>query len=187
MDYLAEVKAVCDSLAAVEPSISNREQVQHILCTLGSKYVMFCTALQVPPFLPSFEDLKAKLLQHETQHVKTVVGSTHTILYSGQPVGTQREIPAHMSFSGATRGRMDVMHRLDRPSKLQISLDTTTELVIFFFLKLQKHMYSKLIFFFRCCYKQHLLCFFFTFSGDKALPDESTLHKYPIISQLYAI
>ncbi|CAN6466198.1 unnamed protein product [Victoria cruziana] len=94
MDYLAEVKTVCDSLAVVESPISDREQVQHILCTLGPEYDVLCTALQVQPYLPSLQDLKAKLLQYETQHVKAIGDATQNVLFSNHStVGNQMTLP----------------------------------------------------------------------------------------------
>lgn len=65
MDYLPEVKTVCDFLAVVESSVSNREQMQHILCILEPEYSMFCTVLQMLPTLPTLHELKAKLFHHD--------------------------------------------------------------------------------------------------------------------------
>lgn len=49
MDYLVKIKIICDSLTAVESSVSDCEQVHHILYVQGPEYGMFCIVLQVLP------------------------------------------------------------------------------------------------------------------------------------------
>ncbi|KAF3795160.1 hypothetical protein EJ110_NYTH05788 [Nymphaea thermarum] len=61
-EYLAQMKGITDQLVVIGNTFSDRDKVQQILSGLGREYDMFCTALEV---IPSFEELKAKLLQHE--------------------------------------------------------------------------------------------------------------------------
>ncbi|CAN6470633.1 unnamed protein product [Victoria cruziana] len=110
MDYLAELKTVCDSLAAVETPIPDKEQVQHILCTLGSEYGMFCTALQVLPVLPSLSKLKAKLLQYEVQFTDNMTEATLQILYSDQHSSIKDHGPHGISHSSG-RGQADIFRK----------------------------------------------------------------------------
>ncbi|CAN6471263.1 unnamed protein product [Victoria cruziana] len=106
MDYLAEIKIVCDPLAAVESPVSDREQVHHILCTPGPKYNIFCIVLQVLPVLSTLHELKTKLLQHEVQNFDVIVDNTHAVLYSQAPGGVQREMP-NMNAMNLGRGRAE--------------------------------------------------------------------------------
>lgn len=69
VDYLAEVKDICDSLAAIGSPISDKEWVHYILCRLGPAYNIFYTVIHMQSVLPNFQQLKAKLLQHETNHL----------------------------------------------------------------------------------------------------------------------
>lgn len=77
MEYLVEIKTICDSLIAVDSPDTDREQVQHILCTLGLEYNIFCAALQVLSTLPTFYELKAKLLKYETQNIDVISDTIH--------------------------------------------------------------------------------------------------------------
>lgn len=45
IDYLAEMKTIYDYLTVVESPVSNKEQVQHNLCSLSAEYNMFYTGL----------------------------------------------------------------------------------------------------------------------------------------------
>ncbi|KAF3773167.1 hypothetical protein EJ110_NYTH55801 [Nymphaea thermarum] len=70
LEYLNEIKSVSDQLAAIGHPVSDKDKVQQALSGLGTEFDIFCTALEVLPILPSFEDLKAKLFQHEASHVQ---------------------------------------------------------------------------------------------------------------------
>uniref|UniRef100_A0A5K1AL16 Retrotransposon gag domain-containing protein n=1 Tax=Nymphaea colorata TaxID=210225 RepID=A0A5K1AL16_9MAGN len=70
LEYLNEIKSVSDQLAAIGHPISDKDKVQQALSGLGIDFDIFCTALEVLPVLPSFEDLKAKLFQHEASRVQ---------------------------------------------------------------------------------------------------------------------
>ncbi|KAF3772495.1 hypothetical protein EJ110_NYTH57763 [Nymphaea thermarum] len=70
LEYLNEIKSVSDQLAAIGHPVSDKDKVQQALSGLGTYFDIFCTALEVLPVLPSFEDLKAKLFQHEASRVQ---------------------------------------------------------------------------------------------------------------------
>ncbi|KAF3778366.1 Retrovirus-related Pol polyprotein from transposon TNT 1-94 [Nymphaea thermarum] len=70
LEYLNEIKSVSDQLAVIGHPVSDKDKVQQALSGLGTEFDIFCTALEVLPVLPSFEDLKAKLFQHKASHVQ---------------------------------------------------------------------------------------------------------------------
>ncbi|KAF3791149.1 hypothetical protein EJ110_NYTH14438 [Nymphaea thermarum] len=70
LEYLNEIKSVSDQLAAIGHPVSDKDKVRQALSGLGTEFDIFCTALEVLPILPSFEDLKAKLFQHEASRVQ---------------------------------------------------------------------------------------------------------------------
>ncbi|KAF3795138.1 hypothetical protein EJ110_NYTH05719 [Nymphaea thermarum] len=70
LEYLNEIINVSDQLAVIGHPVSDKDKVQPALSGLGTDFDIFCTALEVLPDLPSFEDLKAKLFQHEASRVQ---------------------------------------------------------------------------------------------------------------------
>ncbi|KAF3774018.1 Phosphoglycerate kinase [Nymphaea thermarum] len=86
LEYLNEIKSVSDQLAAIGHPVSDKDKVQQALSGLGPEFDIFCTALEVLPVLPSFEDLKAKLFQHETSRVQRqnlIPSNNHNVLITG--------------------------------------------------------------------------------------------------------
>ncbi|KAF3782844.1 Retrovirus-related Pol polyprotein from transposon TNT 1-94 [Nymphaea thermarum] len=86
LEYLNEIKSVSDQLAAIGHPVSDKDKVQQALSGLGTKFDIFCTALEVLPVLPSFEDLKAKLFQHEASRVQRqnlIPSNIHNVLITG--------------------------------------------------------------------------------------------------------
>ncbi|KAF3777916.1 Retrovirus-related Pol polyprotein from transposon TNT 1-94 [Nymphaea thermarum] len=86
LQYLNEIKNVSDQLAAIGHPVSDKDKVQQALSGLGTKFDIFYTALEVLPILPSFEDLKAKLFQHEVSRVQrqnSVSSNSHNVLITG--------------------------------------------------------------------------------------------------------
>ncbi|KAF3774029.1 Retrovirus-related Pol polyprotein from transposon TNT 1-94 [Nymphaea thermarum] len=86
LEYLNEIKNVSDQLAAIGHRVSDKDKVQQTLSGLGTEFDIFCTALEVLPVLPSFEDLKAKLFQHEASRVQRqnlVSSNSHNVLITG--------------------------------------------------------------------------------------------------------
>ncbi|KAF3786733.1 Retrovirus-related Pol polyprotein from transposon TNT 1-94 [Nymphaea thermarum] len=86
LEYLNEIKSVSDQLAAIGHPVSDKDKVQQALSGLGTKFDIFCTALEVLPVLPSFEDLKAKLFQHEASRVQRqnlIPSNSHNVLITG--------------------------------------------------------------------------------------------------------
>ncbi|KAF3781464.1 Retrovirus-related Pol polyprotein from transposon TNT 1-94 [Nymphaea thermarum] len=69
LEYLNEIKSVSDQLAAIGHPVSDKDKEQQALSGLETEFDIFCTALEVLPILPSFEDLKAKLFQHEASRL----------------------------------------------------------------------------------------------------------------------
>ncbi|KAF3774724.1 hypothetical protein EJ110_NYTH52484 [Nymphaea thermarum] len=73
-------------LAAIGHPVSDKDKVQQALSGLGTNFDIFCTALEVLPVLPSFEDLKAKLFQHEASRVQRhnlIPSNSHNVLIIG--------------------------------------------------------------------------------------------------------
>ncbi|KAF3778080.1 Caltractin [Nymphaea thermarum] len=67
----ASIKEELDTVGKfIGLSIIDKDKVQQALSGLGTEFDIFCTALEVLPILPSFEDLKAKLFQHEASRVQ---------------------------------------------------------------------------------------------------------------------
>ncbi|KAF3785301.1 Retrovirus-related Pol polyprotein from transposon TNT 1-94 [Nymphaea thermarum] len=86
LEYLNEIKNVSDQLAAIGHPVSDKDKVQQALSGLGAKFDIFCTALEVLPIVPSFEDLKAKLFQHEASRVQRqnpITSNSHNVLITG--------------------------------------------------------------------------------------------------------
>ncbi|KAF3773675.1 Retrovirus-related Pol polyprotein from transposon TNT 1-94, partial [Nymphaea thermarum] len=86
LEYLNEIKSVSDQLAAIGHPVSDKDKVQQALSGLGTKFDIFCTALEVLPILSSFEDLKAKLFQHEASRVQRqnlIPSNSHNVLITG--------------------------------------------------------------------------------------------------------
>ncbi|KAF3773019.1 hypothetical protein EJ110_NYTH56384 [Nymphaea thermarum] len=76
LEYLNEIKSVSDQLAAIGHPVSDKDKVQQALSGLGTEFDIFCTALEVLPILPSIEDLKNKLFQHEASHPNSSILSS---------------------------------------------------------------------------------------------------------------
>ncbi|CAN6469290.1 unnamed protein product [Victoria cruziana] len=76
-DFFSDMRVITDQLAAVRSPVLDKEIVQQVLGSLGINYHVFCTTMHMLPTLPSFEDLRAKLIQyevdlaHESQHDDT--------------------------------------------------------------------------------------------------------------------
>ncbi|KAF3773264.1 hypothetical protein EJ110_NYTH55729 [Nymphaea thermarum] len=86
LEYIHEIKNVSDQLAIIGHPVSDKDKVQQALSGLGSKFDVFCTALEVLSVLPSFEDLKEKLIQHEASRVEgqeLVHSGNHNVLVTG--------------------------------------------------------------------------------------------------------
>ncbi|KAF3776332.1 Retrovirus-related Pol polyprotein from transposon TNT 1-94 [Nymphaea thermarum] len=85
LEYLNEIKNVSDQLAAIGHPVSDKDKVQQALSGLGTEFDIFCTALEVLLILPSFEDLKAKLFQHEASRIQRhpVISNSHNVLITG--------------------------------------------------------------------------------------------------------
>ncbi|KAF3771798.1 hypothetical protein EJ110_NYTH59530 [Nymphaea thermarum] len=115
LEYLNEIKSVSDQLAAIGHPVSDKDKVQQALSGLGTEFDIFCTTLEVLPILPSFEDLKAKLFQHEASRVQRqnlIPSNSHNVLITGthamQGHRTRPWTPqAGMGRAGETRTSKD--------------------------------------------------------------------------------
>ena len=65
MEYLNKIKIVTDQLAVIGCAVSDNDMVQQTLSGLGSDYNMIVTSLLCLPVLPTFDELRAKLIQYE--------------------------------------------------------------------------------------------------------------------------
>ncbi|CAN6459960.1 unnamed protein product [Victoria cruziana] len=69
-DFLADMRVITDQLAAIGSPISDKEMVQQVLGSLSTDYHVFRTTMRMLPSLPSFEDLREKLIQYEVDLVQ---------------------------------------------------------------------------------------------------------------------
>ncbi|CAN6452825.1 unnamed protein product [Victoria cruziana] len=69
-NFLADMIVITDQLVAISSPISDKEMVQQVLGSLGTDYHVFRTTMRMLPRLPSFEDLRAKLIQYEVDLVQ---------------------------------------------------------------------------------------------------------------------
>ncbi|KAF3778715.1 hypothetical protein EJ110_NYTH42953 [Nymphaea thermarum] len=86
LEYIHEIKNVSDQLAIIGHPVSDKDKVQQALSGLGSEFDVLCTALEVLSVLPSFEDLKVKLIQHEAnraQRQELVHSGSYNVLVTG--------------------------------------------------------------------------------------------------------
>ncbi|KAF3772871.1 Retrovirus-related Pol polyprotein from transposon TNT 1-94 [Nymphaea thermarum] len=106
LEYLNEIKNVSDQLAAIGHPISDKDKVQQALSGLGTKFDIFCTALEVLPILPSFEDLKAKLFQHEASRIQRhpVISNSHNVLIMGTHTSQGNRTRSWTPQTGMGRG-----------------------------------------------------------------------------------
>lgn len=71
-DYFINFKVITDSLAAIQCPVSDEDKVLHILSGLGPSYEMFVTSsVCAKPPMPTFEDLRALLLNQEIRLSQT--------------------------------------------------------------------------------------------------------------------
>lgn len=66
-EYLAHAKSLADELTAIQEPVSNSDLVTYVLRDLGLDYQMIVTAILNFPPLPSFSDLRTRLLAFEGQ------------------------------------------------------------------------------------------------------------------------
>ncbi|CAL2280030.1 unnamed protein product [Prunus armeniaca] len=66
-EYLAQAKSLADELTAIQEPVSNSDLVTYVLRGLGIDYQMIVTAILNFPPLPSFSDLRTRLLAFEGQ------------------------------------------------------------------------------------------------------------------------
>ncbi|KAI5343099.1 hypothetical protein L3X38_010975 [Prunus dulcis] len=66
-EYLAQAKSLADELTAIQEPVSNSDLVTYVLRGLGLDYQMIVTAILNFPPLPSFSNLRTRLLAFEGQ------------------------------------------------------------------------------------------------------------------------
>ncbi|CAN6462901.1 unnamed protein product [Victoria cruziana] len=69
-DFFTDMRVITDQLAAIGSPVSDKEMVQQVLGSLDADYHVFRTTMRMLPTLPSFEDLRAKLIQYEVDLVQ---------------------------------------------------------------------------------------------------------------------
>ncbi|KAF3775237.1 putative uridine nucleosidase 2 [Nymphaea thermarum] len=95
LECIHEMKNVNDQLAIIGHPVSDKDKVLQALSDLGLFFDVLCIALEVLPVLPSFEGLKAKLIQHEASRVQRqelFPSSSHNVLIIGTHA-LQRSLP----------------------------------------------------------------------------------------------
>ncbi|KAF3782478.1 Retrovirus-related Pol polyprotein from transposon TNT 1-94 [Nymphaea thermarum] len=106
LEYLNEIKNVSDQLAAIGHPVSDKDKVQQALSGLGAEFDIFCTTLEVLLILPSFEDLKAKLFQHEASRIQRhqVISNSHNVLITGTHTPQRNRTRSWTPQTGVGRG-----------------------------------------------------------------------------------
>ncbi|XP_021819496.1 uncharacterized protein LOC110761343 [Prunus avium] len=66
-EYLALAKSLSDQLAAIRNPVSSDDLVSYVIRGLGPDYAMLITAIMQFPPLPTFADLRARLLAFDAQ------------------------------------------------------------------------------------------------------------------------
>ena len=107
-DYLLHAKSLSDTLTSIGHPVSNEDLVTSVLRGLGPGYEMIVTAtLHFPP-LPSFPDLRARLLSFEAQTITpTVAAPLQTAFITQQapfPSGSQFPPPSRQGSHSGNRG-----------------------------------------------------------------------------------
>ncbi|KAL9266733.1 hypothetical protein AKJ16_DCAP16514 [Drosera capensis] len=85
--YLRYIKLLADSLAAIDSSVSNADLIEHTLMGLGTEFESQIAVVLKASIVPSFEDVRSKLLLHE-QRLKFLSSFAH---------------PQHQAFAAAPR------------------------------------------------------------------------------------
>lgn len=91
-DYLAQAKSLVDELIAIQEPVSNSDLVTYVLHGLGPDYQMLVTALLNFPPLPSFSDLRTKLLAFEGQQAFAAPlnpTNSHAVMIATRPLRGQ--------------------------------------------------------------------------------------------------
>lgn len=70
------MRNVTNQLTAIGSPISNEEIVQQVLGSLALEYQIFHIIIQLMPMLPTFEDLKAKLILYEVSLMQDLAQET---------------------------------------------------------------------------------------------------------------
>ncbi|KAF3774439.1 Retrovirus-related Pol polyprotein from transposon TNT 1-94 [Nymphaea thermarum] len=119
LEYLNEIKNVSDQLAAIGHPVSDKDKVQQALSGLGAEFDIFCTALEVLPILPSFEDLKAKLFQHEASRIQrhSVISNNHNVLITGTHTPQGNRTRSWTPQTGVGRGILSTPPAINATSR----------------------------------------------------------------------
>ncbi|XP_020416779.1 uncharacterized protein LOC109948391 [Prunus persica] len=112
-DYLAQAKSLADELTAIQEPVSNSDLVTYVLRGLGIDYQMIVTAILNFPPLPSFSDLRTRLLAFEGQQALAAqmapVASPAAFVAARFPRGPRHPSPrGHSSrpFGGPSSARL---------------------------------------------------------------------------------
>ncbi|CAL9000174.1 unnamed protein product, partial [Prunus brigantina] len=103
-EYLALAKSLSDQLAAIRAPVSSDDLVSYVIRGLGPDYTMLITAIMQFPPLPTFADLRARLLAFDAQQSLT------TLMASPPPPQAFYSAHSQPSRSGHPRGSRGVRH-----------------------------------------------------------------------------
>lgn len=106
--YLQHAKSLSDSLAAINEPVSNADLVTATFRGLGPSYAMIVTAILNFPPLPSFTELRSRLLSFESQTGRASINTTAptTALFSSQTPHAFRS-PSRGSYRGNHNSRFN--------------------------------------------------------------------------------
>ncbi|XP_050142230.1 uncharacterized protein LOC126618194 [Malus sylvestris] len=87
-DYLGLAKHLADQLASIGQPVQNDDLVTYVLNGLGPEYEILVLALTNFPHLPSFNDLRARLLVYESKHAMSQAILAPSAFYSARNSGS---------------------------------------------------------------------------------------------------
>ena len=77
-DYLNHAKSLADALLSINKPVSDKDLVTAVLRGLGVEFSMLVTTILNQPTLPSFVDLRSRLLAFENQSSRSSDSTGHT-------------------------------------------------------------------------------------------------------------
>lgn len=87
--FLADLRMVTDQLVIIEEPMFDKDIVHRALAGLSSEYKFFCISIDIHHPLLTFEELKALLLQHESQYVNvTSPECMHDVMFAHNTIGS---------------------------------------------------------------------------------------------------
>ncbi|CAL9010869.1 unnamed protein product, partial [Prunus brigantina] len=112
-DYLNHAKSLADALFSINKPVSDEDLVTAVLRGLGAEFSMLVTTILNQPTLPSFTDLRSRLLAFENQSSRSSDSTGHTTALitthsssasSAQHVSNQPQHGSSNQQRGGSRG-----------------------------------------------------------------------------------